>query len=118
MSKLKPCPFCGGKADTGHHKSRNKDDEYYLVMCVHCFARTVGETIEEAEDTWNTRADGWIPVSEKLPEKQQTVIVYSQYGTSLGWILWNEWMTIEGLCKPGATVTHWMPLPKPPQEVE
>lgn len=72
----------------------------------------------EREHVGETNGMLWIPVSEKLPEKQQTVIVYSQYGTSLGWILWNEWMTIEGLCKPGATVTHWMPLPKPPQEVE
>lgn len=75
MNKLKTCPFCGGKADTGRHKSRNKDDEYYLVMCVHCFARTVGETFEEAEDTWNTRADGWIPISKKWPDKNGHYLV-------------------------------------------
>lgn len=53
---LKACPFCGGKADPGHHKSSHKDDEYYLVMCMECFARTVGETLEEAIAAWNRRA--------------------------------------------------------------
>lgn len=49
------CPFCGGKAHTGHHNSGNKDDEYFLVMCAFCFARTVGATVGEAIGAWNRR---------------------------------------------------------------
>lgn len=57
----------------------------------------------------------WIPVEERLPEEKQRVIVRCErVGTSVGWILWGNWMTDIG---PGAgKVTHWMPLPHPPKE--
>ena len=57
----------------------------------------------------------WIPVEERLPEEKQRVIVRCErVGTSVGWILWGNWMTDIG---PGAgKVTHWMPLPKLPKE--
>ena len=57
----------------------------------------------------------WIPVEERLPEEKQRVIVRCErVGTSVGWILWGNWMTDIG---PGAgKVTHWMPLPSPPKE--
>ena len=55
----------------------------------------------------------WIPVEERLPEEKQRVIVRCErVGTSVGWILWGNWMTDIG---PGAgKVTHWMPLPPLP----
>lgn len=54
-----------------------------------------------------------IPVEERLPEEKQRVIVRCErVGTSVGWILWGNWMTDIG---PGAgKVTHWMPLPPGP----
>ena len=57
----------------------------------------------------------WIPVEERVPEEKQRVIVRCErVGTSVGWILWGNWMTDIG---PGAgKVTHWMPLPKAPKE--
>ena len=57
----------------------------------------------------------WIPVEERPPEEKQRVIVRCEHvGTSVGWILWGDWMTDIG---PGAgKVTHWMPLPSPPKE--
>ena len=55
----------------------------------------------------------WVSVEERLPEEKQRVIVRCErVGTSVGWILWGNWMTDIG---PGAgKVTHWMPLPAPP----
>lgn len=69
----------------------------------------------------------WIPVSERLPEtrdEEVLVIASGQIGnielidamklgtfaTDEGWILemWPEWEN--------PTVTHWMPLPEPPEE--
>ena len=56
----------------------------------------------------------WIPVTERLPEQGQEVIVYS--GGVLkphvyAYLFWNKnydsW----------ARVTHWMPLPEAPKEV-
>ena len=57
----------------------------------------------------------WIPVEGRLPEEKQRVIVRCEHvGTSVGWILWGNWMTDIG---PGAgKVTHWMHLPKAPKE--
>ena len=55
----------------------------------------------------------WIPVSERLPEKNGQYLVYS------GWVrtllcLYGEWA-----CDPKESpVTHWMPLPSAPQEVD
>lgn len=57
----------------------------------------------------------WIPVEERLPEEKQRVIVRCErVGTSVGWILWGNWMTDIG--PHAGDVTHWMPLPQPPKE--
>ena len=60
-----------------------------------------------------TPPNEWVSVEERLPEEKQRVIVRCErVGTSVGWILWSNWMTDIG---PGAgKVTHWMPLPAPP----
>lgn len=52
----------------------------------------------------------WIPVSERLPEKNGQYLVYS------GWV--RTLLCMYGVwgCNPDeVTVTHWMPLPKPPE---
>ena len=60
-----------------------------------------------------TQPNEWVSVEERLPQEKQRVIVRCErVGTSVGWILWGNWMTDIG---PGAgKVTHWMPLPAPP----
>ena len=69
------------------------------------------EIIENAPTI--TPPNEWVSVEESLPEEKQRVIVRCErVGTSVGWILWGNWMTDIG---PGAgKVTHWMPLPAPP----
>lgn len=55
----------------------------------------------------------WIPVEERLPEEKQRVIVRCErVGTSVGWILWGNWMADIG--PDAGKITHWMPLPAPP----
>lgn len=57
----------------------------------------------------------WISVKDRLPEKKQRVIVRCRtVGTTVGWILWREWLTDLG--KGCSEVTHWMPLPEPPED--
>ena len=67
----------------------------------------------KALQSTRTPPNEWVSVEERLPEEKQRVIVRCErVGTSVGWILWGNWMTDIG---PGAgKVTHWMPLPEPP----
>ncbi len=56
----------------------------------------------------------WIPVKERLPEADVYVVVLHQNGLfNITFILkyTTEWATI-------SKVTHWMPLPEPPKEVQ
>ena len=59
---------------------------------------------------------GWIPVSERLPEKNERVTYYFErigvwHGVYLGG---EQWRSLGGFCT--GDITHWMPetLPAPP----
>lgn len=69
--KLKPCPFCGGEAFcyvSGRIEPEMPD--MFWVRCKNCDVVTKSYTTrEKAIKKWNTRALGWIPVEERLPEK-------------------------------------------------
>lgn len=69
------------------------------------------EKLQKAE----TAIPRWISVEERLPgEKQRVIVRCKTVGTTVGWRLWGEWMTDLG--DGGSEVTHWMPLPEPPEE--
>ena len=61
--------------------------------------------------------DRWIKVEDKLPELKVRVLVFDNGGfgvlsarlSAVGWYL-------EGYLDIGCNVTHWMPLPKEPEE--
>ena len=68
FQKLKPCPFCGGKAkhkvgkynDTGSYGDKSKDKKWHGIYCTKC---GVGQpkrkyfSNEEARKHWNERYD-------------------------------------------------------------
>ena len=61
MSELKPCPFCGGKAEIEHNEILTLMFSY--VVCRNCGAKTgeyrVNSTYssdEKAIEAWNRRA--------------------------------------------------------------
>lgn len=58
---------------------------------------------------------GWIPVSDRLPEAAITVLISN--GADIGKAYWlDEWgYDFAGDKVPG-DVTHWMPMPNPPQQ--
>lgn len=55
MSKILPCPFCGGKAQI----NGSNEEKVFWLSCRTCLA-SAGEnhkTIGEAIKNWNTRSD-------------------------------------------------------------
>ena len=70
------------------------------------------ETIADHLIAGGVTIQRWIPVTERLPEQGQEVIVYSGgvlKPTVFAYQFWNKnydsW----------ARITHWMPLPQPPK---
>lgn len=69
------------------------------------------------------RASGWISVKDGLPDSQADVLVvafwHEHWQTMIGWHsdAGKKWRVItpHGEREPGG-VTHWMPLPEPPEE--
>lgn len=61
------------------------------------------------------KSNGWISVKDRLPETGRLALVYGSAGAmTIGrYIANNEWL-VPGIF---STVTHWMPLPEPPEEV-
>ncbi len=130
--KLLPCPFCGGEIhilEEGMHT-----DALGMFMLYHgdgqkgkCGLHSSGfgfayyKTKQEAADHWNTRADGWVSVEDRLPEYGQLQLVCVEQGPTLvhngkklGGFRYDikayrrgEWLRP---LEPGAAVTHWKPL--------
>ena len=79
MEQLKPCPFCGGKAQMKMWGARIGDTRCWYAYCPKCHARTDGyeqpedieyspnpfavleETIARAAALWNARAQEQAP---------------------------------------------------------
>ena len=64
-----------------------------------------------------TDATKWIPVTERLPEKNRCILICSKQGgiaegVYMGGGAWIQyrWNAV------GMDVTHWMPLPEAPKE--
>ena len=124
--ELKPCPFCGGSNIT-------EEASISVVFCADC-----GGEKDTDMGSWNTRPiedaltariaeleaeRRWIPVSERLPEEDVRVLLYS-HGvtavTAVGWIRKfepdiSEWECWDDKWSSWDTPTHWMPLPNPPE---
>ena len=66
----------------------------------------------------------WIPVTERLPENWTSVIVHRKDGGIFIWEYFNTSPTDECWIDDSMNVysfydvTHWMPLPEPPEEGE
>jgi hypothetical protein len=83
------------------------------------FGLKIMDYIENMDDE---KENGWIPVSEGLPEKHKDVIATTKYDGFMGmygtWLKtafiddYGEW---NGECI-GGKVVAWMPLPKPYKE--
>lgn len=61
-------------------------------------------------------SDTWIPVTERLPDDDATVLIFLPKDPEPVWLGYSDedgWYSVEAvLCEP----THWRELPEPPSK--
>ena len=61
--------------------------------------------------------DGWISCSDQMPDNNHDVLFFDVWGyIRIGWFSADDWSWFtsdDGCCM---EVTHWMPLPEPPEQ--
>ncbi|HDS7919871.1 TPA: DUF551 domain-containing protein [Escherichia coli] len=86
-----------------------------------------GPDMPEFDGPTPVTPDGWISCSERMPNDKQYVWCWGKsYGwaecnTFEGYYDWSRnkwWAVTDDGEEPASKVTHWMPLPEPPQEVK
>ncbi|WP_432764010.1 DUF551 domain-containing protein [Escherichia coli] len=87
-----------------------------------------GPDIPEFAGPHPVTPDGWISCSERMPEKNQNVLISVNFDSSLVEPLicsarytGSTFRRGDATIKPGNSIeqaTHWMPLPEPPQEMK
>ena len=119
MSKeLKPC-WCKGKAEITTIFGR------IGISCTECGLNLRGELYQDQDEeieritlAWNTRADPWISVEDRLPEKPKKNEDYffkEKYGSYQARTLFNStYDMIKGDLR--NMFTHWMPIPELPKK--
>lgn len=75
--------------------------------------------IDNARLTIKSNKEHWIPVSERLPKKGVAVLCACRANIKCV-MKWDgiDWYENPTRCYMSGFVTHWMPLPEPPKEVE
>lgn len=123
--KLKPCPFCGRKAQTFCTPEREYRDGEKLVAvypkvfnayCICGQAEAKAATAEKAAEKWNRRAPEWFSVDKVRPLGERKCLVATKKASLVkltvawyyGYGIWKrdyDGRTIE------FKVTHWREMP-------
>lgn len=101
------CAICGEDKHTPLRR-----DEMGGYVCLTCIDNQLDELLALRE------ANRWIPVSERLPEAGVPVLVMSRYWCANPFVarLHNEYWEGEPILSRPESVTHWRPLPAPPEQ--
>lgn len=121
---LLPCPFCG--SDNVRIVKSEALGGMFLAGCSKCNVSTAFYAKEKyAAAVWNTRASGWIPCSERMPEDDEEVLFAFIYpwdkktrvtlGRRRTKKSGESWWANSYCHFSDYDVTHWMPLPEAPQ---
>ena len=103
--ELKKCPYCGSEVDTVSVKEKDGN------LCIEVKAKNI------------PAANQWIPCSERLPEKTGYYLVCdstAEFDNVRGrqdvskFVIGRHGGHWYGAIR-GEYITHWMPLPEPPE---
>ena len=64
----------------------------------------------------NGKLPKWISVEERLPEEETSVLICGWGYVDIGWIIDGGWRSEYINDYSADEITHWMPLPEPPDE--
>ena len=93
--------------------------------CCHRFTKVIRQTVEECKREWAN--EGWIPVTERLPEEDCScrVTVKNEFGKYVGDCYWNKgekqfenWNAYLDCYVKVSDVTAWKPIEEPYTEEE
>ena len=91
--------------------------------CVEHLATAAASLIERltAENAALREKQRWIPVTERMPELEVSVLVLDRRGNMIVRTLRRLVSDKEAVFRPDGlaprkNITHWMPLPEPPEE--
>lgn len=83
---------------TTHYEEESKG--WWLAAC----------DAKEERERLKEQIPKWIPVTERLPKEDETVMTWGKQGiVLLDWLHDNKWCCF-------GEATHWMPLPEAPKE--
>ena len=126
---MRPCPFCGSadiRTEPGINLnycdkcSAEANIEHWNTRPIEDALRARIAELEEEIDQLTSHSnierqdDKWIPVSERLPEDLQSIIVFTKDRKTYI-IRFLELYGREGFGSLSDIVTHWMPLPVLPE---
>lgn len=134
MTKLLPCPFCGGEAKVFSISCSDDENDDILdhVFCTACDASMCQQ--DKSVEMWNNRAPQWQPIETAPMDGTYILLNFNDKACIGGAYVWlsNDgfngetidypaWTTDDDLIiveDPYSWPTHWMPLPPPPKENE
>lgn len=132
MGDCKKCPFCKTKP-----VPENLVGIVNLTEWSYCDVDAVGPAaadrianqsthiaaLQQEIEKLRAQLPRWIPVTERLPEDRSDVLVvaywHERWGVYMGWCAPERaaWSVHIGIGdRSDIAVTHWMPLPEPPEE--
>ena len=104
--------------------SERRTDDATLIKAVRTLARdiqtedgVIGLCLAEAAARLETLVEErrWIPVGERLPDKEMPVMVLSAGIAFIACASWGRWLDLGGIDRDLSHVTHWQPLPPGPK---
>ena len=90
------------------------------------YQMALNDIVQQSKESEGNKFRKWIPVTERLPEYMENVLVTDGVFSGMGWRDWydcydtkpREYWIAPSTNVNESNITHWMPLPEPPKDGE